>query len=117
VTTEVCVDVSRARLSAREAIVANVGDYMNPGEARRLADELRIAADFVDLLSPPAALGKPAVGSVTVPNYACDCCNLGTAAHCLAGEHCITSRASCGRGRDHEPNCCDCRFPLIKVGA
>lgn len=59
----VYVDISAARASGREAVWANFdGDVMNPGEARRLADELRIAAAFVDELAPPAALPRGGPG-------------------------------------------------------
>lgn len=57
IPASVHVDVSEARAGAREAItVSDSGALMNPGEARRLADELVAAATFVDQLAPPKQL-------------------------------------------------------------
>lgn len=56
----VLIDVSAARCGSREAIsVHDSGQDMNPGEARRLADEILAAAAFVDQLAPPQQLKEP----------------------------------------------------------
>lgn len=59
VPASVHVDITEARAGAREAItVRDTGQLMNPGEARRLADELVHAAAFVDQLAPPKQIEK-----------------------------------------------------------
>lgn len=57
VPSSVHIDITEARSGAREAITLHdTGHLMNPGEARRLADELVAAAAFVDQLAPPKQL-------------------------------------------------------------
>lgn len=51
------LDITEARSAGREAILLqDSGQRMNPGEARRLADDLLAAAAFVDQLAPPHQL-------------------------------------------------------------